>query len=80
MNASDTAKLDAYLGSIRARLLGTGVQEYGDTWKTRPVRELVAEALEECDDIPAWVFLLRERIVRMSEIVSELERRSGPAE
>ena len=52
--------------------LEKGAVEYGDSWKTRPPMEMLAEAREEPADAIAWMLLFLER-VKPSVTASEFE-------
>jgi hypothetical protein len=50
-----------------SRRLVTGEQEYGDSWATRGLADLLLEISEECADIGAWC-ALTEQALELSDI------------
>lgn len=50
--------------------LRDGQRDYGDTWATRPVAELLAELREEAADLGAWAALAAQRAPQLARIAA----------
>lgn len=52
---------DLWTPEVRDRM-DAAEREYGNTWATRALRELVNELDEECLDLPGWSALIGQRL------------------
>lgn len=70
------ANLARFVERLRARL-ETGARVYGESSFRRPIADLLAEAMEEAEDICGWSFLAWVRLARLREQVAHAEQRAG---
>ena len=75
MTPSDRADLVEFFALISQRL-EAGAEEYGDSAKHRPTRELCDESEEEALDICGWSFWMWRRIRKLRVQLEEVETRT----
>lgn len=52
---------DVWTSEVRDRM-DAAERTYGNTWATRPLRDLITELDEECLDLPGWSALIGQRL------------------
>lgn len=52
---------DRFTPEVRDRM-DNAERTYGNTWATRPLRDLITELDEECLDLPGWSALIGQRL------------------
>ena len=70
---TDPEKANRFIERVRTRLR-KGATEYGDlAFRDKPITELISEAKEEGEDVPAWL-ALASQVLEDDEALSETDR------